>query len=197
MNPSAERKSLLRQKLRRELQQMPAEARAQDSARIRQTLTAQPFWKEAPGIVAFVPMQTEPDIWPAVQAAAMEGRRICLPRYHAPTDRYLPAVVTDLEKDLQAGVHGILEPSERCPIGNVMPLDLILVPGIGFTPSGGRLGRGRGYYDRMLADLSGVRCGVAFDLQLISELPLEPHDARLDHLVTPSLCVSISRRVGS
>jgi len=73
----------------------------------------------------------------------------------------------------------------------------ILVPGVGFSPSGGRLGRGRGYYDRMLADLPGVRCGVAFDLQVISELPLEPHDARLDHLVTPSLCLSISSRARS
>ena len=197
MNPSAEPKSLLRQRLRQELLQLPERVRAEGSAQIRRTLTAQAFWRNAATILAFVPMQTEPDIWEAVVAASAEGRRICLPRYDSPTQRYLPALIEDPTGDFRRGMHGVLEPAEHCPIGVVMPLDLILVPGVGFTPSGGRLGRGRGYYDRMLADLPGLRCGVAFDLQVISDLPLEPHDARLDHLVTPSLCLSMSRQAGS
>src|SRR4030095_16432392 len=93
MNPSAERKSLLRQRLRQELRQLPAEVRAEASAQIRRTLTAQDFWKDAVTILAFVPMPTEPDIWEAVVTAAAQGRRICLPRYQAATDRYLPALV--------------------------------------------------------------------------------------------------------
>ena len=197
MNASAARKALLRQTLRQELRKLPESARSEMSVKIRRNLTTQPFWKDAAAILAFVPTRTEPDIWEAVVAAAAEGRTIFLPRHQAATDKYLPVAVGNMETDLEPGPHGILEPSGLCPIGNVMPLDLILVPGIGFTPSGGRLGRGRGYYDRMLAELPGVRCGVAFDLQVISELPLEPHDASLDHLVTPSLCLSISSRARS
>jgi 5-formyltetrahydrofolate cyclo-ligase len=194
MNPSADGKDVLRQRLRQELSRLPPEARSEMSAHIRRTLTQQRFWKDSHALLAFVPTRTEPDIWDAVLAASAEGRTIYLPRYDSEVDRYVPAQVTDLSRELRVGTHGIREPSESCPIGNGMPLDLILVPGVGFSPSGGRLGRGRGYYDRMLADLPGVRCGVAFDLQVISELPLEPHDAGLDYLVTPSQCLSIASR---
>ena len=197
MNASAERKALLRQQLRQELQQLPSSVRAETSEQLRGRLTAQQFWKDAPAILAFAPAKSEPDVWPAVLAAGAEGRKIYLPRYEAATDRYVPVVVEEPGSELRAGTHGILEPPEHCPIATVMPLDLILVPGVGFTSSGGRLGRGRGYYDRMLVELPGVRCGVAFDLQIISELPLEPHDARLDYLVTPSLCLPFSNRARS
>ena len=66
--------------------------------------------------------------------------------------------------------------------------DVVLVPGLAFTPGGDRLGQGGGWYDRFLA---GVRddcttIGVGFDVQLVDELPLEPHDVALDCVVTES-----------
>jgi 5-formyltetrahydrofolate cyclo-ligase len=63
---------------------------------------------------------------------------------------------------------------------------LILVPGVAFDLHGGRLGRGKGYYDRLLKELRGTTCGVAFDQQVVEAIPVEPHDVRLDHVLTPT-----------
>jgi 5-formyltetrahydrofolate cyclo-ligase len=60
-----------------------------------------------------------------------------------------------------------------------------LVPGLAFDPSGRRLGRGKGFYDRLLAMVRGRKCGIAFEEQVVPEIPVEPHDIRLDCLLTP------------
>jgi 5-formyltetrahydrofolate cyclo-ligase len=65
-------------------------------------------------------------------------------------------------------------------------IDLVIVPGLGFTPSGFRIGRGMGFYDRFLAqrDFIGLSCGLAFDEQIVEELPVLDHDMPLSMLVT-------------
>ena len=65
-------------------------------------------------------------------------------------------------------------------------LDLALVPGLGFDARGHRLGRGKGHYDRLLAGFTGMKIGVAFDFQIVTEVPREPHDIALDAVVTPT-----------
>jgi 5-formyltetrahydrofolate cyclo-ligase len=65
-------------------------------------------------------------------------------------------------------------------------LDLALVPGVGFDADGRRLGRGRGHYDRLLAQVAGTKCGVAFDEQMAPEIPVAPHDVILNRIVTPT-----------
>ena len=62
----------------------------------------------------------------------------------------------------------------------------MLIPGLAFALNGARLGRGKGYFDRLLAQVAGTRCGVAFDWQVLSEIPTEAHDILVDCLVTPS-----------
>jgi 5-formyltetrahydrofolate cyclo-ligase len=65
-------------------------------------------------------------------------------------------------------------------------LDLVLVPGLAFDEKGARLGRGGGFYDRLLASKSAttLAMGVAFAFQLESKLPLEPHDVAMDAVLT-------------
>jgi 5-formyltetrahydrofolate cyclo-ligase len=65
-------------------------------------------------------------------------------------------------------------------------LDFLLVPGVAFDRSGRRLGRGKGFYDRLLAGVTGMKCGVAWDEQIVHELPAEPHDIAMDLMLTPS-----------
>ena len=83
------------------------------------------------------------------------------------------------------GAFGILEPQgERpCPAGEI---DLVVCPGVAFTADGRRLGRGRGYYDRYLGDpaFRGFRVGVCYAHQLVDDLPVEPHDVRMDRVIT-------------
>jgi 5-formyltetrahydrofolate cyclo-ligase len=70
-------------------------------------------------------------------------------------------------------------------------LDLVLVPGLAFDRHGRRLGRGRGYYDRLLAEVPGTSCGVAFDEQLVASDPVGPLDVPLNCILTPSHWIEI------
>lgn len=190
-------KTGLRQRLRRDLLALAPATRDSASNRLRELLETTPAWQSARAILAFVPLRSEPDVWPAVLAAAARGAAICLPRHEAASDSYRPCRVENFDRDLRSGPHGVLEPAGECPWVEINHLDFILVPGVGFTPSGGRLGRGKGYYDRMLAAAPGLKCGVAFDLQVIPELPLEPHDVRLDLIITESRRLPAIPRVSS
>ena len=96
-------------------------------------------------------------------------------------------------KELAPGVRGILEPKielRNLSDRKVKPaeIDLVLVPGIAFDRNGGRVGRGKGYYDRFLDKLSPttLKIALAFDFQLFHEVPMDVHDVRLNAIVTES-----------
>ncbi len=182
----AEHKADLRQRIGAELKAMTPEMRARASAELCERLRTQPLWRAAQSILCFVPTREEPQIWPLIAEALAEGRRVLLPRYFPATDTYVAAVIRECPRDLQPGQFGILEPKADCPIYNLKQLDLALVPGLGFALNGVRLGRGQGYYDRLLTGVPGCKCGVAFDCQVTAEIPAEAHDVRVDCLVTPS-----------
>ncbi len=180
------RKAELRREIRGRLKAMTAEEHESGSAAIRRRLEEQPVWKSSRAILAYVPMTHEPNLWPSLVQAWDTGKQIALLRHSPEMDHYVPCLVRDRDRDLQAGQFGILEPKAHCPIFDLMRLDLVLVPGIGFTLNGGRLGRGKGYYDRLLAGVPALKCGVAFDGQIESEFPLEPHDIQLNCILTPT-----------
>ena len=91
----------------------------------------------------------------------------------------------------ELGHFGIREPRSHCARFPSDQLDLILVPGVAFDLHGRRLGRGKGYYDQLLGALRGTTCGVAFDQQIVDEIPVEPHDVRLDCILTPTRWVEL------
>jgi 5-formyltetrahydrofolate cyclo-ligase len=66
-----------------------------------------------------------------------------------------------------------------------------LVPGVAFDLHGRRLGRGKGFYDRLLADVRGKTCGVAFDEQIVREVPVEPHDSDVNCILTPTRWIEL------
>jgi len=86
---------------------------------------------------------------------------------------------------LTAARFGILEPSSRQEIAPEA-VDLIVVPGMGFDARGNRLGRGKGFYDRLLAAEGALKVGVCFDFQFFDRIPVEPHDRPVDRVVCGS-----------
>jgi 5-formyltetrahydrofolate cyclo-ligase len=100
--------------------------------------------------------------------------------------------VKNLRSDIVTGQFGIREPDAKCVELPLNRLDLALVPGIAFDLQGRRLGRGRGFYDRLLADVGGVKCGIAFDEQMAGEIPAGPRDIRLNFILTPTRFVEIA-----
>jgi 5-formyltetrahydrofolate cyclo-ligase len=90
------------------------------------------------------------------------------------------------------GEFGIREPAAKCaeiPFGK---FDLVLVPGVAFDLRGCRLGRGRGFYDRLLVEVRGVKCGVAFDDQIVNEIPAGTLDVQVDFILTATRCVKVA-----
>ncbi|MCP4543205.1 MAG: 5-formyltetrahydrofolate cyclo-ligase [Chloroflexi bacterium] len=89
---------------------------------------------------------------------------------------------------------GMLEPAPDLAIVDPTMLDVVLVPGVAFDPSGGRLGFGGGYYDRFLLTTPALRVGVSHDNCLTKTLPCGEHDQRMDWVVTPTreiFCTSL------
>jgi 5-formyltetrahydrofolate cyclo-ligase len=180
------RKAALRRQLRAALQAMSEAERASGSGLICERLTGDPLWRDARSVLLFMPTRLEPDVKPLLDRALREGRRVALPRHRAVDDTYEACWVERPETDLAPGLYGIREPRKNCAAVAGNALDLILVPGLGFSPDGGRLGRGKGYYDQLLASIPGVTCGVAFDGQVTFEVPVESHDVVLNCILTPT-----------
>ncbi len=86
---------------------------------------------------------------------------------------------------MKEGAFGILEPDESAETVTPEEIDLAIIPGVAFSPDGMRLGRGRGFYDRLLGSLHCTKAGVAFPFQMFDELPADPWDRPMDFVLTP------------
>lgn len=178
-------KDELRRQLRDRLKSLSARQRRDASVRASALLREQKAWQNARAIFFYAPMDEEPDLLPLLTESLTLGKTIALPRYVAATQIYEAAQISSLN-DCLPGKYGILEPRESCPVIPLNQLDLSLVPGLGFDPLGHRLGKGRGFYDRLLAHVTGIKCGVAFDEQIVGRVPVTPLDVPMNCILTPS-----------
>ncbi len=165
-----EEKQRLRGRMRAMLRDRVAES-------VRPVLEAWEVWTVARRVCGYWPLRGEApwqEPWPS-------GKELALPRVDG--ERVVAYWVRGIG-ELTAGAFGILEPAPEAPSAGKV-FDLILVPGLAFDRHGGRLGRGRGYYDRFLPGCRGMRVGVCLAEQVVPHVPVEPHDARMDYLLTP------------
>jgi 5-formyltetrahydrofolate cyclo-ligase len=193
MQSSQNLKAELRKNVRAVLAGMAPSDRTSHSDAACRLLERQAIWATAKTILFYAPMREELDIWPLLVDSVAAGKTVSLPRFDPATNRYLACEIRDAAKDVATGQFGIREPGERCVAVPLNRLDLILVPGVAFDLRGGRLGRGNGFYDRLLAEVRGATCGVAFDEQIVEEIPVEPHDIHLNCILTPTRWVDVTR----
>lgn len=88
------------------------------------------------------------------------------------------------KESLKAGAFGILEPTETCQPVAENEIDLVIVPGVAFDRGRNRLGRGKGFYDRLLSTLDVPKIGICYDFQLKDAIPVEPFDRKMDLIET-------------
>ena len=166
--------------MRRLNRALDSQHRLRASAAIFSAVERLPEFRAARTVAVFAALPDEPAT-DEVLARWASTRRVVLPRVEGDAMRFY-ACRPDA---LVFGAFGILEPQgERpCPAGEI---DLVVCPGVAFTADGRRLGRGRGYYDRYLGDpaFRGFRVGVCYAHQLVDDLPVEPHDVRMDRVIT-------------
>ncbi len=143
-------------------------------------------WEAVDSILFYHPLQGEPDIRPLMARALEEGKAVLLPRFDPQTRSYHAARIGSPGRDLRAGKFGVMEPTDACATAPLEGIDQALVPGVAFDAAGRRLGRGAGYYDRILERTKGDRVGIAFDWQMVAKVPEETHDVRMTGIITPS-----------
>ncbi|MCK9159858.1 MAG: 5-formyltetrahydrofolate cyclo-ligase [Bacteroidaceae bacterium] len=106
----------------------------------------------------------------------------------------LPVVVGDIlrlrmyedEKSMKTGAYGIKEPMGKV-FSDFGTIDLAIVPGMAFDKEGHRLGRGKGYYDKLLPQIATPKIGICFPFQLVDKVPIESQDVKMDFIITQKL----------
>jgi len=180
-----EEKSALRRRIRDHLQSLSLFERREASNRACFRLQQEEIWRQARCVLLYSPLPDELDIGPLLAEALATGKALALPRFDETQRAYSACRVAD-PADLRKARFGVLEPDPACPEVPLNRLDFVAVPGVAFTLDGRRLGRGKGFYDRLLASVGGIKCGVAFEQQIVDDMPVEPHDIRLDYILTPT-----------
>ncbi|MBO5759909.1 MAG: 5-formyltetrahydrofolate cyclo-ligase [Lentisphaeria bacterium] len=135
-------------------------------------------------IAAYATDGTEPDLGQFLEKAVQNGKKVCLPRWIS--DSEYEMAYADAPFRLVPGKWNIPEPgkdAQRVPVEKLAEA-LFLVPGVAFDENCGRLGRGKGIYDRMLSSFRGISIGVFYECQKCEKVPLEEHDRLLDLVVT-------------
>jgi 5-formyltetrahydrofolate cyclo-ligase len=177
-------KASLRKQLKSALAAVgPGEMVARSAQACRRLIATREF-ASARCIMLYLPMPAELDVTAAIASAWAAGKRVAVPKVDWDAWRIVP-VRCDSFDNLVVGRYNLREPAGALP-APLDEIDLVVVPGLGFDRSGRRLGRGGGFYDRLLADsgLRAVLCGVCLDCQLVDHLPSEAHDRPVDMLVT-------------
>ena len=183
-----EAKRRLRREVRSRVLGMDPAERAREEAALRDAFWGLPGVAGAVHLLLYVTaFPDEIDLDPLLIGAIERGHRLICPR----VDRAARALrlhrIDDPRRDLEAGTLGIREPRPGAPEVSPGEVDWALVPGVAFDRRGYRLGRGGGYYDRLLPALRpGVpRWALALRCQVVPQIPVESHDQRLtDILVT-------------
>lgn len=172
----------LRSFIRTQKQQHTTAQLAPMSEEICGKVLASANWQKAGTLLLYYPLADEVDVRPLIQQAYRDGKCVLLPVCKGDElelHRYQG------EDSLSLGAFGIMEPTGSLFAPEQYPdIQLAIIPGMAFDSAGHRLGRGKGYYDRLLPKLSRARLqGVCFPFQLLDEVPAEPHDIAVHEVI--------------
>lgn len=205
------RKAALRSEMRAALRAMTSSQRREQSEAIVARVRSLPWYAEARTVMLFAPLDDEPDVRSLTTGAGVDGtgagdgsnpKRFALPRVDWASGSLQVVQFADWSRDLVLARLNLREPREDLRVLSPRELDLALVPGLAFSRSGQRLGRGKGFYDRFIHSLGPVRpklVGVAFAPSVVGggsssqrgasdaeSFPADRGDADVDAVVSPT-----------
>lgn len=157
-----------------------------------------PGYAQAATVLLYVgALPEEIDTRPLIASALDEGKRVACPRVNRRERRLVLHEIRDPSTDLKPGSLGIPEPDRNLVEIPPQEIDWALIPGIAFDKACDRLGRGAGYYDRLLPLLNqaAARWALAFNEQWVEVLPKEPHDQTLDGVASPNRLERSRRKI--
>lgn len=187
-------KRSLRREIRARLEALPPSRFAEAGLAIRDALRGLESYRAAKVVLAFLPMPHEIDTVPLVDSVLSEGKVVGVPRIEGERLAFVP--LDRAWRDWPRDRFGIPEPPADAPELRLDELamgpTLVLAPGLAFDRAGGRLGRGKGFYDRFLASLDAMSprpgavtvFGACLEEQLIEAVPLDERDRRVDAVIS-------------
>ena len=183
----------------------PAEEALRKSLTIAGHLAALPEYRSAQTVMLYAAVRGEVDTGALMARVISDGKKLVLPRAVPETRELELRRVSDPPSELAPGNYGIPEPLSGTEIIPAESVDLVAVPGVAFDRRGNRLGYGAGYYDRFLGRRGGggsppaprpVAVGLAFEFQVVDELPAGEHDRSVHILVTESGARRVADELG-
>jgi 5-formyltetrahydrofolate cyclo-ligase len=199
IDPQARKAAIREQARKNRVAQKDKEA---VSRRICEHFMALPAYQSARTVMWYVDAGSEVRTRHTLPEALGHGKRVVVPWCVIETNTLELFHLADMN-ELVEGAYKILEPKpelRQLPDKVVRPeeLDLVMVPGTAFDLRGGRMGQGKGYYDRLLATArkNAPLAGIAFDCQIFDEIPVAPHDVFMDVVLTETREIRGKGRAG-
>ena len=175
-----ESKKEVRKRVKSLVKAMASDTRAVEASAVAEQLLHHPKVQSAATIALFASLPDEIDTTQLIEALATKTS-VVLPRLLGDEMDFYPYSANAMH----SGAMGILEPDGDVPVAP-QDIDVMILPGLAFTPDGLRLGRGKGYYDKYMSRerYRAYTIGICHIVQLLDTLPVEPHDKCLDEVVT-------------
>jgi 5-formyltetrahydrofolate cyclo-ligase len=163
---------------------LPREARERRSSAIAEHVIAHAAFERAKVVAAYVAMRGEVDPAPIVRAARAAGKSVVLPRVDWEAERLTLHAHPDGASLEESGM-GFWQPAADAPVVDAASVDLVLVPSVAVDERGMRIGMGKAFYDRLLPTLpNATSLALAFDFQLLAEVPSTPGDVKVALVAT-------------
>ncbi|MFB6465812.1 5-formyltetrahydrofolate cyclo-ligase [Cytobacillus sp. Hz8] len=177
-------KKLLRKEIQRKLSSIPKSQYEQLSSMVASHLFKDEDYQKAETVGITISRAPEVDTYKIISRAWKDGKKIVVPKCN-PRERTMIFREIQSFDQLEMVYYGLLEPIvEKTRAVEKKEIELLIVPGLGFTPDGGRLGFGGGFYDRFLQDFRNPLLALAFEEQIVSQIPMESHDIRIPKIIT-------------
>jgi len=178
-------KAEIRKQTRAALAAMTPQQRAAESVTICERILRLELFQRARVVMLYAPLSDEPQIVPIAQHALARGKTLLLPRVNRSAKVMTGALVQSWPGDMDRDPLGFLTPRFDALTYDPASIHFILIPGVAYSLTGVRLGRGGGYYDRYLPQVPiDRRVGVCFRCQMVEHAPLLPHDEPVSQVIT-------------
>ncbi len=154
------------------------------SEQIAENLYSTSYWQKANVIGITISRFPEVNTYPIIEKAWREGKTVTVPKCIPKTRKLDFRKITDFSQ-CEKGYFQLIEPLiNQTEAVEKNSIDLLIVPGLAFTENGERIGFGGGYYDRYLEQFNGPTLSLAFEIQIVQQLPLEEHDFQIDQIIS-------------
>lgn len=152
------------------------------SLAIQERLLSLPEFRKASAVMFYVSIGNEVRTDTLMECAFKEGKKVIVPFSDRRNKTIVPSEISSLN-DMETGSFGIPEPREPKPF-NEAGIDLVIVPGIAFDSRGSRIGYGHGYYDNFLKTAGAKKVALAYEFQIVDEIPNNSNDIKMDKIIT-------------